>query len=45
MKKSICVSLDEELLAELDRERGMVSRSKWVEHKLRDDEYDERRGV
>lgn len=33
--KRVCVSIREETLKELDRERGIVSRGNWIEEQLR----------
>ncbi len=36
MKERITITLDSELLAEIDSRRGLVKRSAWIEQILRD---------
>lgn len=40
MKEKVSLTLEKELLEDIDRARGMVPRSRWIEHKLKG-EYDE----
>jgi len=35
-KASVCISLSQDTLSRIDRERGLASRSAYVEHKLRE---------
>jgi len=35
MRLNVSLTLDEKLIEKLDRERGLVSRSRWIEKKIK----------
>lgn len=41
MKRKIGITMDEKLIEEIDKERGMVPRSRWIEHELKELSKDE----
>jgi metal-responsive CopG/Arc/MetJ family transcriptional regulator len=34
MRKCIAISIEEKLVEKIDSERGLVNRSRWIEHEL-----------
>ena len=37
MKKTVAITIDEELLGKIDKKRGLIPRSTWIEAFLRGD--------